>query len=142
MTNTTVYLKQGSTIVSQTTTDQTGYYMFANPPTGTFILSGSTSKPWGGINSTDALLITRHFAGMVTLSGLKLTAGDVNASNFLNSLDGLLVARRFAGIISTVSAGDWVFTKETVIIDGTTGIIKNLKALCTGDVNGSYRPGP
>jgi hypothetical protein len=142
MTNTTVYLKQGSTIVSQTTTDQTGYFMFANPPAGTFVLSGSTSKPWGGINSTDALLITRHFAGMLTLAGLKLTAGDVNGNIALNSLDALLVARRFAGIINTFNVGDWVFSKETIVISGTTAIVQNLKALCTGDVNGSYTPLP
>jgi hypothetical protein len=108
-------------------------------PIGEYYLVGRTTKPWGGVNGSDALAITRHFTGATPLTGLRLKAADVNGSNTINSLDALTANRRFSGGISSFNVGNWVYETQSVVWNGTP-INKNLKALAYGDVNGSYTP--
>jgi hypothetical protein len=103
-------------------------------------LSGRSEKPWGGGNSTDALLILKHFVHMITLTGLYAEAGDVDNSGGINSLDALLTARRFIGSITSFAAGDWVFENPTISVPIPGTYTQNVGALCTGDVNGSFTP--
>jgi len=140
MTNVDVYVKQSNVIVGQTVTDDNGHYFFPNLTNGIYSISEASSKPWGGVNSADALLVAKHFVGLITLGGLKLSAADVNGTNSINSADALLIARRFVGLITSFSMGDWVFEKDTVLINGTSNVTKNFKSLCFGDVNGTYTP--
>ncbi|MFM7699365.1 MAG: dockerin type I domain-containing protein, partial [Bacteroidota bacterium] len=98
-----------------------------------------SARPWGGVSSADALLITRQFNNTINLSGLRLVSADVNGSNSIGSADALLVSRRVAALISSFSAGDWKF--ETVPVNViNANITQNIRGICVGDVNASYQP--
>jgi hypothetical protein len=134
-----VKLKQGSQVVGTTTTDLNGNYSFSNISDGTYTLEPAVTKPWGGGNATDALIIMRYFTQILTLNGMKLQAADVNNSTYVNSVDALLVARRFTNLISSFPAGDWLCEKPTVLLNNSNELV-NIKANAFGDVNGSYTP--
>ncbi len=143
-------LVNSSNIVVATTMSKTfadtlntvlGYYEFNIVPSGIYTLRASTTKPWGGVNATDALRIKLYSIGMITLDPLPLIAADPNKSNSVNSTDALLVQLRTVGLISQFTAGDWVFNGLNVgPYNGIGTINKNIKALATGDVNRSYVP--
>jgi len=139
MNNCTVQLKQGNTVVYETTTDASGYYQFNNPDAGTYVLAAVTTKAWGSVNATDALLIGKHFTEIIPLSGLKLAAADVNASTYVNASDGLGVLKRYVGLQSSFVAGDWMFEHPVATVAGVNLII-DFKGICVGDVNASYVP--
>jgi len=154
MTNSEVRLyTTGSNILLKTVpTDNAGNYTMdvqnipftpgLNPvplPAGEYYLIGRTYKPWGGVNSADALGIARSFTGAAPLVGLRAAAADLNGSNTINSLDALTTTRRFSGIIPSFSVSNWAYETQSVVWNGTP-INKNLKALVYGDVNGSYTP--
>lgn len=110
------------------------------PTTGTLNLSlkkgwydvtAMTTKPWGLVNSVDALIIMKHFVGMINLSGLKLICADVNNNGSINSLDALIASKRFTQMINSFPAGNWKF--ETFTINQTTNLI--IHGRCVGDVN-------
>ena len=81
-------------------TDANGQYFFNGAPQGNYILRASTTKPWGGVNATDALRIARHFTSLQPLTGIRLQAADVNANAVINSTDALQVAQRFTGLLN------------------------------------------
>jgi hypothetical protein len=106
---------------------------------GTYTVTGITSKPWGGVNSVDALGIARSFTGAAPLVGLRVKAADVNGSNTINSLDALTTSRRFSGSIASFTVGNWAYEAvPTTVAGGVT--TRNIMALAYGDVNGSYQP--
>lgn len=140
MTTTQAVLKQGNTVLHQSTSDANGDYEILNIDPGIYTLDGQCNKPAGSINAQDALLILRHFVGQITLVNLRLKAGDVDGSGFINAADALMTARRFVGAITTFPAGDWTFEQKSVTIPASGTVIENFKALCVGDVNGSNTP--
>jgi hypothetical protein len=140
LSNVTVKLVQGTNVIDSTITTSAGYYSFSNVPGGTYSIVCSTSKPWGGVNSTDGLMITHHFVGLTVLSGINLKAGDVNNSSTVNAVDAQLCAKRFVGIINSFDAGNWAFEQPSLTISTTLNQTVNIKALCFGDVNGSFIP--
>lgn len=139
--NCTVQLKQGNNVVSSALTNASGYYQFNNPEPGAFNLDALTNKPWGPANATDALFVLKHFTGVSLLSGLKLTAADVDGSSYVNASDALIVMKRFVGLQSSYPVGNWVFEHPAVTITGVTNITGDFKGICYGDVDGSYVPG-
>ncbi len=140
MNNAVVLLKQGTDIIGQSPTDNQGHYAFVNLTPGLYTLAGQTTKAWGGSNALDALRIQRHFVGLNYLAGLGLKAADVNNSGGINSNDALLVMKRFVNIISSFPSGDWAFEEPAVQPDGINTVTQDMKALCFGDVDGSYTP--
>jgi hypothetical protein len=137
--NSTVYLKNTSNVVlEQVNTNASGAYSF-KVLDGTYNLSATTTKPWGGVNSSDALIVMKHFVGISPLTGLKLTCANVNGDGSVNSTDALIVQKRFVGTLSSFAAGDWAFETGSQVVSGAD-VVKNLKGLCYGDVNGSYTP--
>ncbi len=140
MNNSTVFLKQGSTIISQTTTDGAGHYSLTGVPAGYYTITGSSSKTWGGVNATDALLILKHFAQVQLLNGLKITGSNVNGDGTVNSIDALLTAKRFIGTVTSFAIGDWVSESPYFYADVSGDITQDFKALCTADADGSYIP--
>jgi hypothetical protein len=140
MNNSTVYLKQGNTIISQTTTDAGGTYSFTGVPAGYYTITGTSSKTWGGVNATDALMILKHFAQVQLLTGLKITGANVNGDPAVNSIDALLVAKRFVGTINSFVIGDWVSESPYFYANVIGNIAMNFKVLCNGDADGSYIP--
>ncbi len=138
----TVFLKQAGATVMTTVTDANGHYSFADYLPGTYSLDFQCTKVWGGSNSTDALFVLRHFVNMGQLTGIRFIAADINASNTLNSIDALTIQKRFVGVLFSFPVGDWVFEKPVLNLNGNSPVIRNIKGLCSGDVNGSYLPPP
>ena len=139
MMNTTVYLKQGGNTIAQATTSSDGSYVFNSVPSGSYTLDGACSKAWGGVNAADALMVLKHFVGITQLSGVKLAAADVDANGYINSMDALAIAKRFVNILPNFVSGDWYFQKPAVVVSGAN-LTQPLKAICFGDVDGSYTP--
>jgi hypothetical protein len=127
-----------SVIAASATTLASGAYELNAFPDGSYNLSASSTKPWGGVNATDALRVRQYFTGAAPLAGIRLAVADVNASNSINSNDALLITRRFSNLPASFS-GDWYFETVPVTANGQTQVI-NLKGLTYGDVNGSYIP--
>ncbi len=139
LSNVTVNLMQSGTTVASTTTNSSGYYQFSGVAAGLYNLHCTSLSPWGGSNSVDALLIMKHFVALITLSGIRLIAADVDNNLSVNSIDALLCAKRYTAIISTFPSGDWYI--ENKIITASGGVLAvDLKGIVFGDVNGSYVP--
>jgi hypothetical protein len=144
-----VVLKQGNTILYTAFPDSNGQYSFFNLANGNYTLTAVVDLGWTGVNMIDAQLIMQNFVhgSPVLLTSPWLDAGDVNgmgAPNPPNSLDALLIARRFVGIIPnfmppSVVPGkpDWYSESFNISINGTANQTKDIRVLCTGDVNGS-----
>jgi len=140
ITNCIVYLKQGDSVYTETTTDNEGKFAFFYLPYGIYNFDIMLTLAWGGINSSDAYLITKHYDGTIPLSGLALKAADVNLDTRINKADALLVSKRFANVINSFPAGDWVNNQPTVNFNGPGVKAIQIKVLCTGDVNRSPIP--
>ena len=100
-------------------------------------MDASVNYAWGGVTSADALLVTRAFNALVSLSSFRIKAGDVNANNIANSADALLINRRITGLLAAFSAGTFINNLPSVNATGNP-IQANMRALSLGDVNGSY----
>jgi hypothetical protein len=129
-------LNSQGNLVSQTVTDLQGLFGFTNIPSATYTLDWINPLIWSGVGANDALIITRSFSSLASLSGVKVKAADVNISQSVNSSDALQVSRRFAGLITSFNAGNWVYSHATITL--TPGVNSlSVNALCTGDVNAS-----
>jgi len=95
----------------------------------------------GGINATDALQASQHFAGNLSLQALARASADVNSSGGINATDALNINRRTAQLILQFPGGDWRYDTTSRQADSTSTSI-SLKSLCTGDVNASFIPIP
>ncbi len=139
--NCMLYLLNGNDTVGICSTGSTGQYVFANIAPGVYHVKVSCNIMFGGSGgATDALMILRHFVGLPPLlSGLKLAAGDVDASGFTGVADGLMIERRFVGLCMAFPAGNWIFEDPAIQVVNSN-ITLNIKGLCYGDVNGSYIP--
>jgi hypothetical protein len=139
MTNSVVSLMNGTVVVASDSTDATGDYSIAGVPAGSYTVKGATSKAWGGVTASDALLATRHVVGSLIQTGLRLQACDVNNSNSITSGDALLINRRFAGSVTSFNVGNFAYNNPSISV-GSANMTQNLQALCYGDINGSYTP--
>jgi len=139
LTDVKIILSNSINKIDSTVTGAGGAFTFYNVPNGVYTLSESTSKEWNGVNSTDALLIRRYLSGLGILDSLQIKCADVNGNGSLNSTDALIIRRRLAGAISNFTVPDWVFENPTLSLSGSA-VNLSLRALCTGDVNGSYTP--
>ena len=124
---------------AQAVTSVNGSYSINAYTNGLRSFSFNTSRTTGGVNATDALQANLHFANTQPLTGLRLRAADVNASNSVNASDALVISRRYSNVISAFPAGDWVFDTATITTNGAA-ITRDFKAMCYGDVNGSFVP--
>lgn len=142
MDSTYIYLYDMSNNLLKTTmTDANGMYTITGVNMGNFKLAASPVKKAGGWNAIDALLILKHFVGMVQLTGLNLKAGDVNGgAPVVNAADALMVQKRFVGLIDTFPVPDWVSENPSITVNEITNLVVNFKVLCTGDVNASFIP--
>ncbi|MHC1705933.1 MAG: kelch repeat-containing protein [Bacteroidales bacterium] len=136
----TVELLSGSDVVQSAVTTNGGQFFFTNVLPGSFSIRVSSNNTWGGGNAVDALQIMRHFVGSTTLTGLRLSAADVDNSASINAVDALAVMRRFVGMISTFNAGNWVFEIPAINVNAGDTITVNIKGICYGDVDGSFNP--
>ncbi len=140
MNNTTLILKElPNNKVDSIVVGVNGAYQFNNLWNANYSLEPVITKPWGGVNSTDALAIMKHFVGLNYLNGIYLRAADVDMSGYVNSSDALMTQKRFLGMISVFPAGDWLWDDDNIIINGLN-VNYDFHALCFGDVNSSYIP--
>jgi hypothetical protein len=136
--NVLVYLKNtNGTVLDSLLTNQSGEFNFGYKPKTTYQIDAYSDLPWGGVNSTDALLVRRATIGLSTLNKLQSNAADVNNSKTISSLDALNIRKRMVGVINSFQINDWVFTKDTLVL-AQNDVVHNKKALCAGDVNGSF----
>ncbi|NBU93808.1 MAG: hypothetical protein EBS18_04575, partial [Actinobacteria bacterium] len=124
-------------IIASDTSDSSGYYELTGYQNGNYVLDASINYLPGGVNSTDALFVQRHFTSLITLSTLRRSAGDVNGSSVTNGTDALLIQRWSTGVISVMPAGTFTTDRPTLNAIGSP-LVMNMKALSYGDVNGSY----
>jgi hypothetical protein len=113
-------------IVASDTTDATGGYEMSGYNNGNYVLDANVNYAWGGVNSTDALQVTRFFTSLITLSPLRIRVGDVNGSGITNSGDALLINRRITGLIPSFSVGNFVNNLPSVSASGNP-IAANLR---------------
>jgi hypothetical protein len=132
-------LGAGGVVLQNSTTNSAGQYSFSNVASGSYTISAVSSRPWGGVTSADALLVTRQFNNLSNFSGLRLVAADVNGSNSLSSADALLVSRRVSGLITSFAAGDWKFESIPITL-ASSNVTQNIRGICVGDVNASFQP--
>jgi hypothetical protein len=124
-------------VVATDTTDSSGNYYMSGYANGNYILDARIGYNSGGINSTDALLVNRHFTSLISLTPLRARAGDVNGNQITNSVDALLISRRITNLLSSFAVGNYVNDKPTIIAQGNP-LSVSMRALSTGDVNGSF----
>jgi hypothetical protein len=126
--------------IDQTNSDNTGYYEFSSVHTGTYTTEITTDKAWGGLNMIDASITRQKIAFLTEFTPLQIAAADVNLSNSVNMIDVGLMRQK----IAFLNPPQWlipnyVFEKPTVVVYGFD-VTVNIKALCAGDVNGSFIP--
>jgi len=126
-------------IVASDTTDSSGFYEISGFANGSYILDADLNYSWGGVNSADALLVSRAFNALISMSSFRLRAGDVNLNNSTNGSDALLISRRSTGVINVFSAGNFITSMPSIVASGIPMDV-DLRVLCLGDVNGNYTP--
>ncbi len=127
-------------LIDSAITGNDGEFQFGNIRTGNYILNAATSKIWGGVNATDALIINRASVQMVNLDPIQQVVADVNNTSSITAADALLTLRRSLGLDNYFDAGDWYFLPDTVKILGDSIYGLMVKGLCMGDVNKSFQP--
>ena len=138
--NATMVIKNfQDTVIATTASNTSGLYTFSSFPSGSYKMTITPAAPWGGVNSTDALLVLNHFAQINLLTGLNLSAADVNNSHTINGTDALFIMKRYSGLITSFPSGDYLYHSDTVIVNGNQ-ITNNIRMICYGDVNASNTP--
>jgi hypothetical protein len=150
-TNTTVTLSPHGT----TSTTTGGYYELTNVANGPYLLTGATTLAWGGMTTFDATLILRYAGGVpgFGLTDLQKRAADVNMTNTaggVTTFDATLILRKATLPPGTfppqwsaplfVFDGPYPSTPALIGLPVTVSganVTQNLRALCSGDVNGS-----
>jgi hypothetical protein len=149
-----------SQVLAVATTDASGAYTFIEQNPGEIDkIEVSTSLPWGGNNSTDALAIQLKTVGLPPAYWTPSTfidfVADVNSNNAVNATDALFVRNRSIYTIDSYPAGDWAFNAKNLGINFSninlnTAVfnysdlnsnVLDIRTLCFGDVNGSYNFG-
>jgi hypothetical protein len=106
---------------------------------GNYFVEIGGGLEWGGVNSTDALLVGLHQIPQKghTLGGIYLLAADVNGDDFVDQTDEVLIQQRTISIIDEFPASDLVYSQSIVTVEGAATNY-NIRVLCRGDVNASY----
>ncbi|MHC1707867.1 MAG: Calx-beta domain-containing protein [Bacteroidales bacterium] len=130
-----VHLLQQDTIRYSAISSAGGYYTLAGIEPGIYKMRADKVGNWGGVNATDAMIISLYFVQSLQLSPIQIMAADVNANGFVNAVDALVDLNRFVAIINSFPAGDWAF--DTLTVNITSDTLIDLKGLNMGDVNGS-----
>lgn len=140
ITNTTINLLLNGSISQTTTTDSSGNFSFTGVANGTYTINAVITKVHGGLNSSDALLAITEFVHPGTLQGLRLIAADVDLSGVINAMDALRILKRFVNMINSFPSGDWYSESPVIQVSSGNTYTPIIKAICFGDLNGTYNP--
>jgi hypothetical protein len=152
--------KNGSQVGTPVITGASGAYQFTGLTNGTYSLEVASAHPsgqwqtWGGVNNTDALLVSNHIAGTTPLAVnppvIRVTASTKVPHPQIANNDYLAIRQAAKYPTTGFSYFDlpkWVFTGTTTTsrIDtfelACANVTRDVRGLCAGDVNGSYVPG-
>jgi hypothetical protein len=129
------------TTSGSTLTDASGNYLLSSIVSGgsytvtpfrASLLSGSD-----GINTIDVVATQRHFLNIASLTGCRLTAGDVNGDAAINTVDVIAIQRFFLALSTgTADVGEFRFSPVSRSYSNVTGdqTGQNYNALVLGDV--------
>jgi hypothetical protein len=135
-----VSVSKNGILLGQTLSNNNGAFSFPVSDTGYYTLSCSTTRSWGGVNTTDALITLRHYVHLMNLQDLNLKAADVDQNNTVNTIDALMISKRYVLAINTFPSGDWYFQEKQVHIQASSIQPVYVLGICFGDVNGSFIP--
>ncbi|RPI05441.1 MAG: T9SS C-terminal target domain-containing protein [Ignavibacteriae bacterium] len=114
------------------------YSDYENIMRGNYTGSAAKYGGWGGVTGADALIVSRHIAGISLLDGLPLIVADVNNSGSIDGADVVSIVRRAVGFDNAFIAGDWKFEFQTDTITNASNKLISISGMCVGDVNASY----
>ena len=138
-----VLLKRNGQVIAATQTNSAGYFDLGVHGVGQYSLDFSSSTTWRGVNTTDALVVMRHFTGAINLTGLRLKAGNVNNRGLVNGQEALRISQRTVDQTLTFASGDWAFGVDSAEVSPQDTLVNiPVPILCFGDVNASYFPAP
>ncbi|MCB0805987.1 MAG: carboxypeptidase regulatory-like domain-containing protein [Bacteroidales bacterium] len=132
--------------VLSASTNASGQYTFPRLGNGSYEVSISTTNAWpsgviGAVDATDGFFIQQHFLGNISLTGLKLEAGDVTGEGTVNTADALTAVRRGSALPAPAwGIDDWLFNVPTIDINDANATGVDIKGIVGGDVDGSYIP--
>jgi len=136
--NILVYLRNiNGNVIDSVITNPSGDFDFGLKPKARYLMNAYSDLSWGGVNSTDALIVRRNIIGLSTFNALQSKAADIDNSGNLSGVDALLIRKRIIGEINNFPINDWCFLRDTIKLE-RDNIIHPIKTLCAGDVNGSY----
>ena len=122
------------------TTDVNGNYTFTKVPMGLYYVKPTITLPHGGlVQGVDGYLILQYFAKLLTFDNIRFKAADVNADGVINAADGLSIDARAQGLTNFFPAGDWAYEYNLISISNQD-FNHLIKAMCYGDLDGSYVP--
>ena len=150
--NVDIFLENSSGGVIKTASNKDGNFEFLNLINGRYYLYCSKTGQSGGLNSADALMVSKSYVGMIQLDNLQALCADVNNDNNINSSDALFIQKKFLNqnLAFPNNKPEWVFLlqgnnfqkshmhdKDTLLIN-SSDLFLSIKCLCTGDVNKSF----
>ena len=157
MNATQVKLYQGSTLIKDTIANYNGEYIFNNIPVGSYRIEASTSKVRDPkcFNIQDVALIRMFVGKALAFDSLQIKASNanmdmLNGKPYVNIQDVNVIRMKNGGMEpSQWLIPDWLFAIETApgifksdmdiqVIDADQTV--NIRALCSGDIDGSYLP--
>lgn len=139
--NIEVTLKNIDNNTTQTyTTGENGYYEFIDVPGGTYLMTGKTALPGGGVTYYDAYLVFLNILGLYQFTPMQFMASDVNGSNSITWVDYNLIVRHILRK-TPFPVGPWRFESATFTINNLKdGVPHGLGGTCSGDVGGTFVP--
>jgi hypothetical protein len=130
-------------ISQKDTTGADGAYLFQNIPAGNINLipSKAVDHSRRNINNSDALLILKKTAFLITFTPDQLIAGDVTGDQQVTNSDAQAILRYTAFYDSYIyETGKWLFAPTSLNINLSQNMNdQNFKAWLRGDVNGNWQ---
>jgi hypothetical protein len=114
-----------------------GSYAFPGLANGAYQVRANVGMAAGGITTADAFLINNYLSNPGALTGLAVSAADVNGDGVVNSADALLVLQRSINLPSAVFATPWVSENAAVSVFNSNPV-RDVSVLSRGDVNRDY----
>nr|MBM3931537.1 hypothetical protein [Sphingomonadales bacterium] len=123
-----VYREGDGQLLAATVTNAQGQFTVTGLESGIYKVRASSLRATAGVNGTDALQVSRHFARTANLSGLSLEAADVNASGAISATDALQIALRFGNLWSNPNPMTLTYQAPTGSALGSNGAKARLSA--------------